>query len=84
MNQTSRKNRENPAPPPNQLDAILDAALPMRGNARALLTFYQLELEATCGVPDPTLTEALAMLDEPDGMAALIRVATRFHKVMTR
>ncbi|UCU95803.1 hypothetical protein [Hydrogenophaga taeniospiralis] len=71
-------------PVSKQLDAMLTAALPPRSNAPALLGLYKLELWHDCGGHDLTTAEALAMLNEPEGMAALIRVATHFHKVMTQ
>lgn len=81
MNHTHRKNRKNPAPKPDHLDALLLAALP--SSAYILLRSYHLEMKAICGAPTMTTADTLALLDGVPGMATLTKVATDFHKAMT-
>jgi len=58
----------------DRLDAALTAVLPLGSLAFSFLTFYRMEMEEARGDldgPEMTIAEALTMLNEPDGMAAL-------------
>lgn len=71
----------------DRLDAAMTAVLPPGSLVFSFLTFYRMEMEEARGDldgPEMTIAEALTMLNEPDGMAALIRVATVFQKAMTK
>lgn len=84
MNQTQPTAAVSPL---DRLDAALTAVLPINSLSFSFLTFYRMEMEDARGDldgPEMTIAEALTMLNEPVGMAALIRIATRFQEVMTK